>query len=98
MLKLARNVCCGEHIRFQTQKRQQEPDTPLDGQMAKMASELFTVAVVYVPRSVAMLCAKARSLMQARDNKQISSAKQTLRLFCLPMWMAFDLNALGLWI
>lgn len=36
------------HIRFQVQKRQQEPDAELDVQMAKMASELFSVALAYV--------------------------------------------------
>lgn len=75
---------CGECIWFQTQKQQQEPDTSLDGQMAKMASELFAVAVAYVPRSVANVTgapltsfSNARSPSQARNNKLILAAKQT---------------------
>lgn len=53
--------------------------------MAKMAPELFAVAAAYVPRSVAnvtaaplTLSANVCSLSQARNNKPIPAAKQTL--------------------
>lgn len=80
-------MCCGEYIQIQMQKQQQEPDTSLDGQMAKMASELFAVAVAYVPRLVANVTAATLHYLQTfvvfrrLGITQILAAKQTLILF-----------------
>lgn len=93
-------MCCGEYIRFQTQKQQQEPDTSLDGQMAKMALELFAVAEAYVPCSVASMTAAPLHYLQTRvvfcrlgtTNRFWLPNKHSV-CSTLPMWMPFESNA-----